>query len=77
MSDGHRHSVWELSRAEAREIVGALDRLTSELVLARDALRETVPYMYNVAADRENSPWRRDTATEILARVHAAIGDTQ
>lgn len=37
------------------------------------ALKETIPYMNNVAADPANSPWRRETATEILGRVRAAL----
>ena len=57
----HMHAVADLQLL-------AVDAMT-------DAIREAIPYVYNVACDPANKGWRSETAEEVLARMKAAIGE--
>ncbi len=59
---------------EVRTVFAELAIVTFERDKAREALKDCVPYVYNVAHDPTNSPWRIETATNILARVREGIG---
>jgi hypothetical protein len=58
-----------------RELAGAHGRIAayrSVLAKAEAALADAVPYVYNVAHNPDNAPWRRETAEGILAEIIAA-----
>lgn len=58
------------------ELAGAHGRISayrSALAKADQALAVAYPYVNGVALDRANSEWRRETATDSLKTVDAAI----
>lgn len=54
---------------------GRIAAYRATLEKAEAALAATVPYVYNVAHDPSNAPWRTETAFATMAKINAARDD--
>lgn len=64
----HTHD-WPVTLAGAH---GRISAYRAALAEAEEALAAVVPYVYNVAHDPSNSPWRTETAFETMGKINNA-----